>query len=350
MNSNLLARANQQWPRLRVVLPLLAVCCAVIFFSIQDRLREQAQNERETGRQYSSGAEFTPRTQTALRQIPQRRLTPGPEFPRADRLSDERAPLENLSLEGAEAEPDVAQGDSPLSTIRAVPRSAIIGPHTSGSIISGHITLNGVPPPERDVPFDPSCARLRADKVTTRFFVVDERGGLGDVVVALEPTPTAPPLITAVPAQAVLLDQIGCEFVPYVLAVQAGQELQVRNSDPVFHNVHLMPNVFGNKELNRAHPAGTPDLELALETPELFLRIKCDVHPWMFAYVSVFDHGYFAVTQPDGSFQINNVPPGDYLIMVAHRRLPKVTKPITVQYGEVNTMDFVLDIASLPPP
>jgi hypothetical protein len=213
-----------------------------------------------------------------------------------------------------------------------------------------HVTLNGVPPPERDIPLDPSCARLRAEKITTRFFVVDERGGLGDVVVALAPAPNGPPLTSPIPLQPALLDQIGCEFVPYVLALRVGQKLRVRNSDPLFHNVHVIPNGPGTMEFNRAHPAGSPEFELMFEAPELFLRIKCDVHIWMFAYVSIFDHAYFDVTQPNGLFRLTNVPPGDFMLVAAHRRLPKVMKPITVRHGETNTIDFVFEIANMPSP
>jgi hypothetical protein len=111
-----------------------------------------------------------------------------------------------------------------------------------------------------------------------------------------------------------------------------------------------MPGLSGNPELNRAHPADSPDLVFVFEAPELFLRIKCDVHPWMFAYVCVFEHAYFGVTRPDGLFQLMNVPPGDYMLMAAHQKLPAITKPVTVRAGESSTVDFVLEIASLPPP
>jgi hypothetical protein len=138
--------------------------------------------------------------------------------------------------------------------------------------------------------------------MTTRFFLVDERGGLGDVVVALEAVPNGPPLTSSIPLRPILLDQSGCEFLPYILAIKTGQQLFVRNSDPVLHNVHVMPGLSGNPELNRAHPAGSPDLVFVFEAPELFLRIKCDVHPWMFAYVCVFEHAYFGVTHQAGWF------------------------------------------------
>lgn len=348
MNSNLLANANQHRPRLRVVLPLLLVCLAVIFFSIQDRLQERS--KRWPARDSYSTTETETASETGLRQIPRRWVTPAPQFSQSKSLPDDTTLPEDSLPEGDGAETAVRSSDPLPITIRAAPVAAVIGPQTSTGAIIGDVRLNGIPPPERDVPLDPSCARLRAEKMTTRFFVVDERGGLGDVVVALAPAQNTPPLSSPTPLQPVLLDQIGCEFVPYVLGLQIGQRLLVRNSDPVLHNVHVSPNAFGNKGSNRAHPAGSPDFELIFEAPEFFLPIKCDVHPWMFAYVCLFDHGYFEVTQPDGSFQLLNVPPGDYLLMAAHRKLPKMTKSITVRNGETNRIDFMFDMGGVPSP
>src|ERR1700758_1873458 len=106
---------------------------------------------------------------------------------------------------------------------------------------------------------------------------------------------SAPPLV---------LDQKGCMYVPYIAAVQTGQKIVVRNSDPGLHNVHPTPEANGNEEKNLAQPPGTPDLEFMFPAAENFVRFKCDVHPWMYAYVTVVDHPYFAVTDKDGKFRI----------------------------------------------
>ena len=92
------------------------------------------------------------------------------------------------------------------------------------------------------------------------------------------------------PAEAVVLDQVGCEYTPYILAAQTGQKIIVKNSDPVLHNVHPTPRVKGNPESNKAQLPKGRDLEYAYDNPEKFLRFKCDVHPWMFAYVNVMEH------------------------------------------------------------
>ena len=97
------------------------------------------------------------------------------------------------------------------------------------------------------------------------------------------------------------------------------------------HNVHDTPTDSGNKERNQAMLPGGPPLTFVFDAPEQFLRFKCDVHPWMFAYVSVFDNPYFAVTGPDGHFKIANVPPGKYTLEAHHRKAGVLTKDVEVK-------------------
>jgi hypothetical protein len=334
-----------------VVLPLVTVFLVVSFFSIQDRLRER----RTPASQPRNGSPpaSTNALEPVIRQIPQRRISAAPP------ISPENIRPEPGALAESPTPEDNAAEDESASTVAPVVAGTLPTPDglgiQPGGAIAGRVVLLGVPPPERDLPLDPSCARLRTGRLTTRFFLVGERGGLGDVVVALTPDLNGPPIVSPIAPMAlppVVLDQVGCEFIPYVLAVQAGQRLVVRNSDPVLHNVHLLPNstVTGNKEVNRAHLAGGPDFVLTFEAPEAFLRIKCDVHPWMFAYVSIFDHTYFAVTPPNGTFQLSNVPPGDYVLEATHRTLGTLTKPVTVSVRETSRIDFEFAVQSGTPP
>lgn len=198
--------------------------------------------------------------------------------------------------------------------------------------ITGKVVLKGTPPPEKPytpLKNDPNCGKLVTETPKTTFYVVGEGGGFGDVVVSLEGVSGKSTGASAPPVE---LDQEHCLYVPYVLAVQTGQKIRVKNSDPVLHNVHCTPKVAGNMEKNLAQMPNGPDVELAFAAPEDFLRFKCDVHPWMFAYVSVFDHPYFAVTDKNGNFKIANVPPGKYKIVAKHRKAaPKgVTQEIEV--------------------
>lgn len=197
-------------------------------------------------------------------------------------------------------------------------------------MIRGLVRLNGTPPAEKSIASllnDPQCGRLHTTDRTTRFYVVNNKAGLADVFVQLKnllvpvPAPSAKPVV---------IDQVGCEYIPYVVGIQSGQSLEVRNSDPLLHNVHFTPAIRGNRESNKAQLPKSAPLLYRFDQPEIFLRLRCDVHPWMFSYICVAEGPYFAVTDENGAFLIANVPPGDYLLEVHHRKAGTATRTITV--------------------
>jgi plastocyanin len=198
--------------------------------------------------------------------------------------------------------------------------------------ITGTITLKGTPPAEKQItPLkeDPTCGKMHPEVPTTRFYVTGANGALADVVVSLQGISGKSTGKSAAP---VVMDQKGCEYIPQILALQTGQKLDVKNSDPVLHNIHAIPDASsGNKESNMAQLASAPDISMSFDKPEMFMKFKCDVHPWMFAWVSVFDHPYFAISGKDGTFKIANVPPGKYKLQAAHRKAGTVTKEIEVK-------------------
>jgi plastocyanin len=210
--------------------------------------------------------------------------------------------------------------------------------------ITGTVTLKGTPPKEKDITpvmEDANCSKLHTSVPTTHFYVVGANGALADVVVYLEGISGKSTGASAPPA---LLDQKGCEYVPSILAIQTGQKIVVKNSDPVLHNVHTMPaEGSGNSVKNEAQLPSGPDLTFTFTKPENFLKFKCDVHSWMFAWVSVFDHPYFAVSGKDGTFKIANVPPGKYKLQAAHRKAGVVSQEIEVKEGEPTKVDFALE-------
>jgi hypothetical protein len=220
----------------------------------------------------------------------------------------------------------------------------------SAADIIGTVTLKGTPPAEREIRFpagDTTCARMHDKPLFTRVFVVGEKGELADTFVSLVGVTGKS---TGAQQKPVLIDQIACEYVPYVTAVQTGQKLLVRNSDPFLHNVHPTPTNRvstaagpGNRTQNLAQLAKAPDLEFTYFQPEYFLRFKCDVHPWMFAYVNVVDHPWFDTTNEKGTFKLSNVPPGKYTIEANHRRGGRVTREIEVKDSDV-TVDFVIEL------
>jgi Carboxypeptidase regulatory-like domain len=214
----------------------------------------------------------------------------------------------------------------------------------SAGDITGTITLKGTPPKEKDItPLkdDPTCGKMHTEMPTTHFYVVGSKGELADVVVSVQGISGKS---TGASAPAASLDQKGCEYVPQILAVQTNQKIDVKNSDPVLHNIHDLPNPdSGNPEKNMAQMPNGPDLSFTFAKPEDFLKFKCDVHPWMFAWVSVFDHPYFAVSGKDGTFKITGVPAGKYTIKASHRKAGSVTQEVEVKDGTPATVALTLE-------
>ena len=210
--------------------------------------------------------------------------------------------------------------------------------------ITGVITLKGTPPAEKEItPLmdNPDCAAMYNGKMpTTHFYVVGPNGEFADVVVSLKGVTGKSTGASVPPA---LLDQKGCLYSPQILAIQTGQKLVVRNSDTCIHNVHCTPAAPGNEEHNDVQMPGGADLTYIFPQPEMFLRFKCDVHPWMFAWVSVFDSPYFSMSDKDGKFVIKNVPPGKYTVEADHRKLGAQTQDVEVADKDV-TVNFTFTV------
>lgn len=212
---------------------------------------------------------------------------------------------------------------------------------SAGDIV-GKITLKGKPPaeiPYKPLMADPTCSKMYTSMPTTHFYVVGQDGGLGDVVVQLH-GPNINGKSTGASAPTVVLDQKGCLYHPQIFAVQTDQKIEVENSDPVLHNVHVVTTSAGNKEFNQAQMPGSAPLTFSFPKPEEFVKFKCDVHPWMFSWATVTDNPYYAVSDKDGNFTIKNVPPGKYTITATHRKLSLVPGSNPPQYkGQEKQVD-----------
>ncbi len=208
--------------------------------------------------------------------------------------------------------------------------------------IIGVITLKGAPPAETDLgPYisaNPDCAAMYQGKTmpTTHFYVVGPNGEFADVVVSLKGVTGKSAGAGAPPA---VLDQKGCIYTPQIVAIQTGQKLLVKNSDMCVHNIDFAPTVAGNQSHNDVQMMGQPDLTYTFPNPEMFVMFKCDVHPWMRAWVSVFDSPYFSVSDKDGKFVIKNVPPGKYTVEANHRKAGAQTQDVEVADKDV-TVNF----------
>ncbi|HEY2953215.1 MAG TPA: carboxypeptidase regulatory-like domain-containing protein [Verrucomicrobiae bacterium] len=220
----------------------------------------------------------------------------------------------------------------------------------SAAEISGKVKLDGVPPPERSMEaVDPVKMCGGGDKkiVSTRHYVVGADHGLGNVFVWIK---AGADKVAPKGDATTVLDQVGCEYQPYVMGVQTGQKFKIKNSDPGMHNVHAMPKIgAGNKEFNFAQPLKDQVSEKAFDTQEVMVKFKCDVHNWMFAYVGVVDHPYFAVTDKDGNFKISGLPPGKYTLEATHLKAGAKTMEITVGADDKKTADFTLAVPPPPP-
>jgi hypothetical protein len=211
----------------------------------------------------------------------------------------------------------------------------------SAGEITGKVTLKGTPKPEMPLPLGPQCGPLNpdADKVTTRHYVVGNGGGLANVFVYLKDAKPAPPT-----GDAPVLDQKGCMYEPYVMGVVVNQKFKIHSSDALLHNVHATPKL--NKEFNFAQVTKGSEDSRSFDQPEILVRIKCDVHPWMFAYIGVCEHPYFAVTDKDGNFKISGVPDGKYTVVAYHLKThganPGVSQSLEVK-GSVK-QDFTVEI------
>lgn len=217
----------------------------------------------------------------------------------------------------------------------AVPEPAVPGVPVTGTILyKGERRASKVLSMEAEE----ACQRLHTTPVSEERIVVSTDGALANAFVYIKKgleNRQFPPA-----AEAVVLEQRGCQFVPRVLALRTGQTLTVKNADPVSHNVHPTPQA--NRDWNQQQPPGAPDLQRKFAAPEVMIPVKCNVHNWMRSYIGVLEHPYFAVTNADGKFTWPDLPPGKYTLAVWHESLGELTQELTVAPGTpaAVTMEF----------
>jgi len=214
------------------------------------------------------------------------------------------------------------------------PLTSPVDAASAGNIV-GRIAFEGPRQQPRVVSMesDPNCVQS-GTTITDETVVVSVDGALQNVFVYVKDG--LGDLRFPIPATPLVLDQENCRYVPHVLGVQVGQTVDIVNSDPTLHNVHAIP--LTNQEFNTGQPLPGMKHTHQFTTKEVMVPFKCDVHPWMEAYVGVVDHPFFAVTAADGSFNLEGLPPGTYTIEAWHETLGTQTQTVTI--GEQETTDI----------
>jgi plastocyanin len=202
-----------------------------------------------------------------------------------------------------------------------------VDPATAGSV-TGTIHYKGPRPAPKliDMSEEPACVEAHKGKAYDESLVVSKSGALANAFIYVKTGLEGKTF--AIPSTPVTIDQSGCWFRPRVMGIQTGQTLQVINSDPVTHNIHPMAEI--NREWNHSQGAGDAPIARKFIKPEIMIRVKCNIHSWMHAFIGVLTHPYFAVSKDDGSFEIKNLPPGTYTIAVWQEKLGTQEQQITV--------------------
>lgn len=219
------------------------------------------------------------------------------------------------------------------TTLVLIACSLALGSHASD--ITGRVTLKGKPPPERivDLKSDAALAAKHPNGLTTRHYQVSADGGLQHVLVYVRDTFDG--VTFEQPGTTAALDHAGGLFQPYVMGIRVGQPLQLKCSDGTICSFHTAPKANRAFAISPFHDTASR----AFTEPEVPVRFKCDLHPWNYAYVGVFAHPFFTVTDERGQFTIRGVPLGRHTLEIFHPKGGTNAKQIVVT-DKVGTVDF----------
>jgi len=213
------------------------------------------------------------------------------------------------------------------------------GVAVAASTVSGTVTFTGTAPKLSPLAMaaDPACAKKHTAPVPSEALVLGTGNTMGNIIVWVSKGVPAGKTYPA-PTTPVVLDQKGCQYLPHAQGIMVGQPYKILNSDGILHNVHSLPKV--NPQFNKPMPPTLKETTTTFAKPEPIFQIKCDVHPWMTAYVGVFTNPFFSVTKTDGKFTISGLDPGTYEISAWHEKLGTQTASVTVAASGAKTQDF----------
>ena len=256
---------------------------------------------------------------------------PAPAAP-TQAASTAKAPskTEPLEKEPAQTEPS----KSPAAGVPQPTNTPPLGSKAEGAagMLEGTVYFDG-PAPERKpiaVASLPGCNH-EGELLTEQYVVQD--GRLANAFVYVKKLPSNV-LVPPVPSAPVVLDQKGCQYVPHVVGVRVGQTLLVKNSDATNHNVKVDPRTAKNSDklsMNKIQPPNAAPFELVFEQAEVLVPFGCTLHPHMHAHVGVVEHPFFAISNAQGTFQIQGLPAGTYELEIVHEQAGKRT--LSVELG-----------------
>jgi plastocyanin len=208
--------------------------------------------------------------------------------------------------------------------------------------IQGTIHYSKTPPKpvQIDMNQDPACTL--GPTLYSEQYVVAKDGGFANVFIYIKDG--LGNKVYGAPTQPVDIDQKGCRYVPHVVGAMVGQAVRFTNSDPTMHNVHMVPTVAGNQEMDISQPpaggATTPQDQRTFAKPELMMPVRCNNHPWMQAFINVSANPFFAVSDVSGRYMIKGLPPGTYTIVADQEVAGEKTATVTVPAKGTVTQDF----------
>lgn len=186
---------------------------------------------------------------------------------------------------------------------------------------------------------DPVCQQQHTSPVYSEDVVVNANGALKNVFVYVNAEKSGMVRSAlAAPTTPVVLTQSGCWYSPHVFGIQADQPLEIVNDDATLHNINAKPTV--NQPFNVAQPVKGMKTTKKFAKPEVMVKFKCNVHPWMNAYAGVLTHPFFSVSGADGAFAITGLPAGTYTIEAWHEKYGTQTQTVTVGDGESKSLEL----------
>ena len=238
-----------------------------------------------------------------------------------------------LACGGGETPAEVASEEAPA----AATTQGVAPDLSQAGAVSGKVSFQGEQPQMARIRMgaEPACEEKHDGPVYSQEVLVNENGTLKNAFVWVKAGLEQYSFDT--PTQPVVMEQDGCVYLPHVFGIQSNQDISIRNSDDATHNIHPLPEQ--NREFNISQASGQ-EMARSFARPEVMIPVKCNIHPWMKAYIGVVPHPYFAVTGADGSFELPNLPPGEYTIEVWHEKYGTQEQAITVAPEESQEIEF----------